>query len=379
MINHSTCTLSRLPKHFALNHSVGRAVFILSAPGIGKTQSVLAYAESIRATCYVLVASLRDRVDFGGLPFRVVRAVGSKQMELTEFVPLRLFAELSKEHNPEGGPVVLYFNELNACNESVLATLFRIFAERAIEDMNLRDNVQLIADGNPASALSVGRDIPLAMQRRFSWLVLEHSLEEWIAWAIRTGIDGRILAFFNIGAFVQHFSDFDPKKRERITYATPAGWEIVSRKLPLLLDARSGYDAKDIELTLTGDVGHAAGIAVAAFLAHAASIPNIDHILEDPAKALLPQANEMRGLMCGCVVNHVLRNRASIRPALELVIRLVHEKENATPEWGVFLLRTLYRTNKFTPVILKSEAFRQCRTLLPENEFLEEALRAAAA
>ena len=132
-------------------------------------------------------------------------------------------------------------------------------------------------------------------------------------------------------------------------------------------------------MALTGDVGHAAGIAFGAFLAHAASIPNLDHILEDPSKALLPEANEMRGLMCGCVVNYVLSKPAAIRPALELVNRLVHDKEHATPEWGVFLLRTLYRTNKFTPVIIKSEAFRQCRSLLPENAFLEEALRAAAA
>ena len=351
--SHLTISIDRLPSYLKVfNDDTGEgdiserrlSCFILSPPGFGKTAQVSTYAKSIDAQLVTQVASTLDRLDVAGLPATVKDEVLGT---ITEFAPMRLMASLSKERNPNGGKAVLYFNELNAAPESVYPVLYRLFNERAICGLNLRDNVILVADGNPSSSASAGRDMQMALRRRFAWIVIEQNIPVWQKWALANGVDARVVTFFSDKLpFSQHFCDFNPKKRENLTFSCPASWTKLARKLDVIL--KEFIDPIERLTAFAGLVGMESATAFTAYIKHIDTLPDVEKILADPENIALPKKADELGLMVGALVNYVVKNPAKIDPALVLCARMasMDKGENAYPEFGVYLFRTLAQTGK---------------------------------
>jgi MoxR-like ATPase len=171
MTTHPNINVSHVPEILRLCGKLQITPFFLSNPGIGKTQQVEAYAKAQRAELMVLVASLLDRTDF---QFPLL----DKEQGTVRFVPLEELKHLSVEHNPDGGPVILYWNELNASPETLYPVLYRLINERKLGKLTLRANVMQLADGNPTVASSVVNDLPGPAKRRFQWFVLRVDFDE---------------------------------------------------------------------------------------------------------------------------------------------------------------------------------------------------------
>jgi hypothetical protein len=376
MMTHTTTTIEHIRKHLAVARRAKRSIFFLSSPGLGKTSEIGAFAVSIKADLHVMVASLLDRIDLSGIPHVTNVKFGEQtEMRVTKFAPMELMANLSNEANPNGKPAVLYFNEVNSAPETVQATLLRIFNERAIGDLTLRDNVMLVADGNPASSMSIGRDLPMAMRRRFSWVCIAAALAPWKKWGLENNVDGRVLSFFEVQAFAGHFSNFDPKKRENLTYACPASWTQLSSALQAMeaVEREEGlrFSDEDRLVNFTGEVGMEAGAAFAGYLKFAAKIPNAKEVLDNPEGAKLPDDTQMRALLVGSVVNLVREKSDYVNPAMVLAQRMFDRKTSDTPEYGVFLARALATIPSLSAKVQRSPGFKaMAEILLKEKELL---------
>ncbi len=389
---HLTITIDRLPKFLKAFNDQGGAgdigeralsTFILSSPGFGKTSQVAAFASDIEAELITQVASTLDRLDVAGLPQTVKDATLGN---VTEFAPMRLMASLSKERNPDGPKVVLYFNELNAAPESVYPVLYRLFNERSICGLTLRDNVILIADGNPSSSASAGREMQMALRRRFAWLVIQEDIPVWQKWAMAHGVDARVVSFFSAADFAKHFCDFDPKARQRITYSCPASWTKLARKLDVILDTFSSHEER--MTAFCGLVGMESGTAFSAYIKHMDDLPDVQSILENPEEAVLPKKADILSLLCGSVINYVVKNAAKdsklIDKAALLCARLVETKgdeQNQFPEFGAFLFRSLYNSNPKTvgAKLVRSKASDKIIKLVMQDKDMMDALQAAMA
>jgi hypothetical protein len=371
----ATITLRDLPAVFRIAAAKRRSVFLLSTPGVGKTEVITGLAREANAHLLVLVASLLDRLDLAGLPYTCQNPDGKS---VTEFAPMALMASLSKEHNPEGGPVWLYLNELNAAADlSVTPTLYRLIAERAVGNLTLRDNVFIVADGNPASSLSAGRDMHMAMRRRFQWFTVRADLAGWRDWALNHGVDARVPAFLGVAAYAPHFSNFDPANRTALTFGCPATW------------ARLGADLSDIEREAGGDmglklamicgqVGEKAGTDFTGFLAHADKIPDADAVLSDPRKAAIPKEIDQLSLLCGGIVNLCVGAAHRTEQALRYALRL-HEVEGigGHAEFALFLARSLAAVPKTKAVMLESRHLAKLAKIVAGDKFAVEAFQAA--
>lgn len=352
------------------------SVMLLSEPGIGKTQSVHAAAKICGAQVVTLVASLLDRLDLAGIPYveqvdalpgsvEVADSTGKvKRITLTKWAGNELVSSLSKEHNPNGQPVFLYLNEVNAAPESVMSVLYRIVnsGERRIGEFTLRDNVMAIGDGNPESCHSAGRDMHEAFKRRFAIFRVGFNLQEWIGWAqaggsdmeeipcripdkvgaSAVGIDGRILAFFGLTQNARHCSDFDPAKRERWQFANPAGWEKLSHHLPAL-----EYLGQDFTLAfVSAFIGVEAGCDFTAFLRNADKIEGIERVLKNPKTAQLPKHAETIMLLGGIAVNRAVANPdENLVATTDLAFRMIEgaNVEVSCEDFGAMMLISMFR------------------------------------
>ena len=347
--------------------------FLLSLPGIGKTTQVRSFADQLKAKLFVESAALLDRLDLAGLPYTEVNA-GHR---VTRFAPCDLIREVCIETNPDGPKSVIYFNEINAADESVLPSLYRLFDERAVGGLHLRPNVFMIADGNPASSMSSGRDLPMALRRRFCWLSVTNDLKSFERWASNADIDLRILAFLNCADFGRFLNDFDPTKRDRLTYACPASWAKLSKILPEAMKLKE--DARNVAFAAL--IGMEAAASLCAFLKHQEKLPRISAILADPERAALPGKTELLSLVVAGVVSACVQEVGrALSPALQLGVRMINalptagSDEAQLPEYGVFLLRLLMRNDRLRQHVQKNPNYPRMLAALESRPELMEAI-----
>jgi hypothetical protein len=345
-------------------------VFFLSQPGIGKTMAVSAWAKSMNAELIVEVASLLDRLDLAGLPHLEQYNELANIERVTVFAPNSKIAKLSKEHNPNGGEVVVYFNEFNAAPESVYPVLYRLLNERAIGNLTIRDNVHFVADGNPAQSQSAGRNLQEALKRRFAVFSVETNFRAWAAWANENGIDGRVVSFLNYNQ--NHLNDFDPCKRHRLTYACPASWEKLSNVLNNILSVQSEGLQR---ASYAAVVGSEAGAQFSGYIANISKLPDLEKMLAEPDKCKLPEEADVLSLVIGCIYNLAVKEEKNVIPALTIGLRLI----DTHTEWGAFLFRSFAQNTALWRGVTKSKFFlEKAMPTLAAKKSLMDAIFAAA-
>jgi len=353
-----TITVTGIPDAMRHAHKFQRTPFFISNPGIGKTECIGRFAGTISANMIVLVASMLDRCDF-------VLPLLNRDTGLVDMVPLAEMALLSREKNPNGGAVVLYWNEYNCAPETLHPVLYRIINERRLGGLTLRDNVLQVADGNPTVASSASRELPAPAKRRFSWYQVRASHEDWLNWAAAEGVDARITAF--ISAHPALLSTFDPADYETITFASPAGY---ARLAVGLDDILSEMPAAMRLAAICADIGQSAGYQLHAFLAHMDKLAGFEKFFAAPDRVPLPEERDVLYLLCGVAAQKARHERRSISVATTLAERLM----DVHREHSIYLWRNLLRNP-----LIEQEDVMACRgfDLLVELASSDDDLAAA--
>jgi hypothetical protein len=349
MTTHPMIQVSHLPLILELCRKHHITPFFLSNPGIGKTQQIEEYAAQHNANLMVLVASLLDRTDF---QFPLL----DKENQTIRFIPLEDLKHLSQEYNPDGPAVVLYWNEFNSAPDSLHPVLYRLINERKLGKLTLRDNVMQIADGNPTVASSVAQEVPSPAKRRFQWFLVRPDFEEWMSWAQKKRIHPFVTSF--IQCHPQCLSDFDPSQHEAVTYASPAGFERLSKGLEevLLLPkilAKAWF---------CGAVGQSAGTQFHSYTLQKEKVDSILSQLSHPTTAHLPEERDLLYLLCALIISHTayaVREKdqtPKIRTLLKSIAILTTRILEKSREHGVYLIKSLHQNPDTTDFLAGTDA-----------------------
>src|SRR5205085_2231811 len=132
-------------------------VLLWGAPGTGKTSAVRALAASKGWACETVIASIREPSDFAGLPIVVDGGV--------RFAPPTWARRLA-----DGGPAVLFLDEISTAPPAVQAALLRVVLERVVGDLELPPDVAVVAAANPPEQAADGWDLSAPLANRFCHL-----------------------------------------------------------------------------------------------------------------------------------------------------------------------------------------------------------------
>lgn len=139
----------------------------IGMPGVGKTQSLYAFARATGRKIYTLIASIRDPADIGGYPYPGEVPLGNngdKQMVM-KILPPKWASDCY-----DGGKWIVFLDEATTCMPACQAALLRVVAERYVGDTALPEETWLLGACNPPEQAANGIEFEAAMANRMCHL-----------------------------------------------------------------------------------------------------------------------------------------------------------------------------------------------------------------
>lgn len=249
-----------------------RALFLLGASGIGKSQVVFQAANDLGIPVIDLRLAQCDPVDLRGVP--------SIEGHKTVWNPPSFFPDAV--NSPVG---ILFLDELTSAPPAIQAVSYQLILDRAIGEYKLPDGWMVIAAGNRANDRGVTFAMAAPLLNRMTEVEVDTVLSDWIDHAAVSGVRPEIMAFISDRADMLHKFDKDSYGKQ---FPSPRGWFAVSDKLNMDFppDTR-------VEL-IKGDVGHEAAVTFEQFLRVWETMPSIEKIYTDPDSVKVPAELNVR-------------------------------------------------------------------------------------
>jgi hypothetical protein len=287
----------------ALKHCehAGRKPFVVSPPGVGKSQIIKQYAG--KRPFIDTRLSYASPIDLRGVPYRN----GNKCS----------FAEPAEYPTEENS--VWLLDEYSCAAKQTRNAALQLLLENRIGEYHCPKGTFVCLAGNGMGDRANVERSGSAEVNRIVFINLRTDLDDWMEWALPHGIDPRIVAFLNFRKSSLH--DFDPSTFDGSqAFASPRSWEAAN---DLLQTEPSGSIRTAL---LTGTVGQGAAVEFDAFLKVYEKLPDFDDILKNPKEAKVPKNDPavMYAITAGLAL-HV--SEKTMKNALVYLARLPKEFE----------------------------------------------------
>lgn len=159
-------------------------IMLTGRHGIGKSQILEKYfTEKGEKVVILFLGQMSDPGDLIGLP-HIDENTGK-----TDFIPPYWFPT-------DGKPVVLFLDELNRARPEVLQTIMDLTLNRTLAGKKLPAGSRVISAVNDGEEYQL-TDLDPALLSRFNIYEFRPTVEEWLLWAAKSGIDQRVIDFIS--------------------------------------------------------------------------------------------------------------------------------------------------------------------------------------
>ena len=197
------------------------SVMLWGPPGVGKSQAVRQIAREIEDTTGKAV----NITDVRLLLFNPIDLRGIPTSNADKTLAIWLRPQIFQMDDSADVVNILFLDEISAAPQSVQAAAYQITLDRVVGEHKLPDNCIVIAAGNRVTDKSVSFKMPKALANRLLHIEVEGSFDSWQKWAVRSGINGKVLGFLSFRS--DRLFGFDATNDD-LAFATPRSWEMVS-------------------------------------------------------------------------------------------------------------------------------------------------------
>ncbi len=257
-------------------------LFLWGAPGIGKSSIIKEVARDLDIECIDLRLSLFDPTDLKGIPYF---DSGSAQWAPPSFLP-------------RSGEGILFLDELNLAAPAVQASAYQLILDRRVGEYELPDGWAVVAAGNREGDRGVVYRLPSPLANRFVHLEMGADSDEWREWAIKMGVDSKIIAYISFKP--SSLFEFDPTQK---SFATPRSWEAVDKILKSDVDKNLYLDV------VGGAIGADRAIDFLGFIKVMDRLPDIDAIFSGDFSVVCDDIESLYALS-SVLVMRVLSDRS---------------------------------------------------------------------
>lgn len=289
----------------------GVPTLLWGEPGIGKTAKIKQFAQEMNMHLEVVISSIREPSDFGGLP---VITDGKVSLAAPQWAQNLVDAD--------GG--ILFLDEISTAPPAVQAALLCVVLDKKVGDLQLPENTLIVAAANPPECASGGWDLSAPLANRFTHFSLVENFEDWSNWAnglstvsddIKTlpknWKDGVFVTLPILAGFLKQRSNLlhslPADYRVSSAWPSPRSWEMAATLFAAAKSVGAKPNSESVSRLLISSVGEGAAKECIAYL-NKIELPDPELILKDPASWNLSDRSDLIFAGMSSVVSFLSQN-----------------------------------------------------------------------
>ncbi len=208
-----------------------RPIFLLGAPGIGKTAIMEQVAQELGIALVSYSMTHHTRQSALGLPFIRHRVYDGKEVDITEYTMSEILAsvyDVMEESGLREG--ILFLDEINCISETLAPSMLQFLQYKTFGCHQVPEGWVVVTAGNPPEYNKSVREFDVVTMDRLRVLEVEEDYEAWKIYAQEKGLHNAVTNFLDLKK--EYFYRIETTAKGR-SYVTARGWEDLSSVLKL--------------------------------------------------------------------------------------------------------------------------------------------------
>ncbi len=204
-----------------------RPVFLIGAPGIGKTQIMEQISKECKVGLVAYTITHHTRQSAIGLPFISKHLYDEKEYSVTEYTMSEIVASVYNKIEDSGlKEGILFIDEINCVSETLAPAMLQFLQYKTFGNHAIPEGWIIVAAGNPPEYNKSVREFDVVTMDRVKKIEVEPDFSVWKEYAYIQGIHPAVISYLTtrVGYFYQMETTVDG-----MLFATPRGWEDLSR------------------------------------------------------------------------------------------------------------------------------------------------------
>ena len=208
-----------------------RPIFLLGAPGIGKTAVMEQIAQELNVGLVSYSMTHHTRQSALGLPFIRKEEFDGEEFSVSEYTMSEIIASVYKLRKETGcREGILFLDEINCVSETLAPSMLQFLQYKVFGTHRVPEGWIVVTAGNPPEYNKSVREFDIVTWDRLKRMDVEPDYEVWKEYAYKKGIHGSILTFLEIK---KNYFYIVETTVDRKSFVTARGWEDLSEMIKL--------------------------------------------------------------------------------------------------------------------------------------------------
>lgn len=208
-----------------------RPIFLVGAPGIGKTAIMSQVASELGIGLVSYSMTHHTRQSALGLPFITKKSYGDFEYEASEYTMSEIVASVydyMSEFGVERG--ILFLDEINCVSETLYPSMLQFLQFKTFGRHKIPDGWIVVTAGNPPEYNKSVHEFDIVTLDRLRKISIEPNFDVWRRYAVEKGVHPSIVTFLDIkkNYFYSVEASLDGK-----SFVTARGWDDLSEVITI--------------------------------------------------------------------------------------------------------------------------------------------------
>ncbi len=208
-----------------------RPIFLLGAPGIGKTAVMEQIAQEMGIALVAYSMTHHTRQSALGLPFITEKVYGGEKVSVSEYTMSEIIASVYDTMEESGiREGILFLDEINCVSETLAPSMLQFLQYKVFGRHSVPEGWVIVTAGNPPEYNKSVREFDVVTLDRLKILEVEPDYRIWKEYASEKRLHNAVVSYLDLKK--EHFYVMEMTAGGR-SYVTARGWEDLAEILTL--------------------------------------------------------------------------------------------------------------------------------------------------
>ena len=217
-----------------------RPLFLIGAPGIGKTAIMEQIAEELGIGLVAYSMTHHTRQSALGLPFIVHRDYATGSFDVSEYTMSEIIASIYDYMEASGHRSgILFLDEINCVSETLYPSMLQFLQFKTFGRHHVPEDWIVVCAGNPPAYNRSVHDFDIVTLDRLRKIEVEPDFDAWKDYSLETGIHPAVLSFVDIRREMFYHVESTPTGKR---FVSARSWSNLSDIIELYDDMKLPVD-----------------------------------------------------------------------------------------------------------------------------------------